>query len=47
LDLAMSKAKVSLQPIYQYLIVLPSSGEFLKADLTGDKTQEIKKVQGR
>ena len=47
LDLAISKAKVSLQPIYQYLIVLPSSGEFLKADLTGDKTQEIKKIQGR
>jgi acetolactate decarboxylase len=47
LDLATSRAKVSLQPIYQYLIVLPKSGEFLKTDLTGDKTQEIKKIQGR
>jgi acetolactate decarboxylase len=47
LDLTMSKAKVFLQPIYQYLIVLPNSNEFLKADLAGDKTQEIKKVQGR
>jgi hypothetical protein len=43
----MSKAKVFLQPIYQYLIVFPNSNEFLKADLAGDKTQEIKKVQGR
>ena len=47
LDVAVSAAKVSLQPLYGYRIALSHSPDFTKADLKADKTKDIMKVQGR
>ncbi len=47
LDIAISAAKVSLQPLYGYEIVLSHVPEFLNADLKTDRTKEIMMVQGR
>lgn len=47
LDIAISSASVFLQPLHGYHIALPHSADFLKADLKGDKTSEIRKVHGR
>ncbi|MGO9543548.1 MAG: acetolactate decarboxylase [Rhodomicrobium sp.] len=47
LDIAVSSAKVSIQPLYGYQIALSHTSDFLSADLKGDKTADIKKVHGR
>ena len=47
LDIAVTSAKVSIQPLYGYQIALSHTPDFLSADLKGDKTADIKKVHGR
>lgn len=47
LDVAVSEAEVSIQPIHNFNIGLPENEEFRAANLSGDHSQAIKRVESQ
>jgi acetolactate decarboxylase len=47
LDVKIIKAKVGIDPSHSFSLSLPQGGDFYGLDLSKDKQQELKKVQGK
>lgn len=47
IELKIIKAEVEIDPCHSFSLALPDGGDFYSLDLSRDKQQELKKVQGR
>jgi acetolactate decarboxylase len=47
LEVRIIRAKVEIDPAHSFSLALPEAEDFYRLDLSKDKQQELRKVQGR